>query len=379
MGGLIRNATLLGTADDRPDDRLDIRFGDGLIEEIGPQLPANGAREFDASGMIVSPALIDLHTHIYWGATSLGVRAEAVAARSGTGTFVDAGSAGAGNFAGFRTFIAEATALRAFAFLNISFAGIFGFGKTIMVGEGEIARLIDADTCLEIAGQNLDIVVGIKVRAGRKASGKNGTLAMETGRTVADKLGIPLMCHVDISPPSMSECLAYLRKGDILTHCSRPAPNSAVGDDGDIRPALREALDRGVLLDVGHGMGSYDFNVSRAMLEAGIAPHTISSDVHAQCIDGPAYDQLTTLNKMLTLGMPLKNAFAACTSAPAAIIGHPELGTLRPGTPADMAIFSWSDEPRRFVDSKGQSLMGKKHLECKGLFVAGEIIGPAQR
>ncbi len=372
---LISNGRLLSAVDNYHDAPLDIVVSDGVIKEIGTDLKSSSLPEIDAAGGIVSPALIDLHTHIYWGATSLGVNAEHVASRSGTGTFVDAGSAGAGNFLGFREFIAKNSDLRCFAFLNVSFAGIFGFGKSLMVGEGEIGRLLHEESCQQVAEQNRDLIIGIKVRAGKKAAGENGALAIEIGRRIAEKLDLPLMCHVDAHPPSIQQGLDYLQEGDLLTHCSKPGPNTVVDSHKNAIPELLKAIDRGVLLDIGHGMGGFDFEVCKIMLDLGIKPDTISSDIHAQSVDGPAFDQLTTLNKLIALGMPVVDGFTACTAKPAEIIGHSELGSLAIGTPADLAIFKWQSSPKTFVDAKGQTLDTKRHLICDRLMVAGNTIG----
>lgn len=372
---LIRNGNITCPDQGIDDTVMDVLIRDGVIEQIAPSIESTDVQVLDAKGHIVTPALIDLHTHIYWGATSLGVNAENVAHRSGTGTFVDAGSAGGGNFLGFREFIANRIDLRCFAFLNVSFAGIFGFSKKIMVGEGEIARLIDTEMCEQTARDNSDIIVGIKVRAGAHAAGENGALAIDVGRKVASKLNLPLMCHVDAYPPSISEGLAQLQKGDLLTHCSKPSPNSVLEEDGSILPALKKAIERGVLLDIGHGMGGFAFDTCERMLKLGIKPDTISSDIHALCVDGPSYDQLNTLNKLIALGMPMVNAIAACTINPAKVIRQDQLGSLKVGTPADISIFKWHHEQKTFIDAPGEELTTEKHLVCKSLFVAGKQIG----
>jgi dihydroorotase len=371
---IIRNGAVLSAVEGHDHAALDMIVIDGIIRDIGPSLSADGLPVIDAGGDIVSPALIDLHTHIYWGATSLGVNADQVARRSGTGTFVDAGSAGAGNFLGFREFIAKNSALRCFAFLNVSFAGIFGFSNNVMVGESEIARLLHAEECQRVADENRDLVVGIKVRAGKIAAGDNGARAIDIGRAISHELQMPLMCHVDASPPSIQDGLKQLIEGDLLTHCCKPSPNTVVESHGTVIPELLEAMDRGVLLDIGHGMGGFDFEICKLMLGLGINPDTISSDIHAMSIDGPAYDQLTTLNKLIALDMPVAEAFSACTSKPAEIIGRPGLGKLAVGSPADIAIFHWQDTPRTFVDARAQNLNTKRHLICQGLYVAGRAI-----
>src|SRR3546814_122082 len=151
----------------------DVSFAGGKVEAIGPGLsvkPSTVVR--NVTGKIVTPGLIDLHAHVYWGGTSLGVDPGAVAAASGTTTLVDAGSAGPGTFHGFRRFIVEPAPVRVLAYLNVSFAGIFAFGRTVMVGESQDLRLFDLVECARVAEANRDLIVGIKVRVGRTASGR---------------------------------------------------------------------------------------------------------------------------------------------------------------------------------------------------------------
>ncbi len=151
------------------DAVLDVAFADGKVAALGPDLGQDARKVRNVAGRIVNPGLIDMHSHVYWGGTSLGVDAEMIAKRSGTTTFVDAGSAGAGNFAGLRKFIVEPAAPRILAYLNISFPGIFAFSKTVMMGECEDLRLLDSRECVALAERNLDLIVGIKARVGARA------------------------------------------------------------------------------------------------------------------------------------------------------------------------------------------------------------------
>ena len=225
------------------------------------------------------PGLIDLHTHVYWGGTSLSVRPEPVARRSGATTLVDAGSAGPGNFHGFREFVIEPSAVRILPYLNISFAGIFAFSKSVMVGECSDVRLLDARACLEVAEQHRDLIVGIKVRVGRNTSEGYGVFPLELAVEVAEELALPVMAHIDFPPPRRRDMLERLRPGDVLTHCFRPFPN-APAVRGEPREEMLEARARGVLFDLGHGMGGFGFAATRPMLDAGFLPDVISSDVH---------------------------------------------------------------------------------------------------
>jgi dihydroorotase len=361
------------TFDARQPERADVAIGDGRIEAVGIIESLPGDRVHDASGMLVVPALTDIHTHIYWGGTSLGVKPEAVARRSGTGVFVDAGSAGAANFEGLKEFIFAPSPFHTFAYLNVSFPGIFGFSKRVMVGECEDARLLDVDACVEAAHRYPHEIVGIKVRAGRKAAGANGQLALETGLRVAETLGLPVMCHVDLSPPTIEEVMNQLRPGDIVTHCCRPDPNAPTRDGHVIEAAWR-ARERGVKFDIGHGMGGFSFRVCREMLADGFVPELISSDIHCLSVDGPAYDVLTTVNKLIALGVETEDALRAATQTPAATIGHPELGRIRVGDEANLALLKWSDEPWSFVDAESEHLPVTRRLTCEGLVVRGRAI-----
>src|SRR5258708_19809855 len=148
------------------DEIADIGFGDGKVAAVGSDLPLRGSEIIDARGLIVVPGLIDLHTHVYWGGTSLGIDAAELAPRSGTTTFVDAGSAGPGNFPGFRRHVIEPSPLRILPFLNVSFPGIFAFAATVMVGQAADLRLIDPRECVRVIAANRDLIVGVKLRAG---------------------------------------------------------------------------------------------------------------------------------------------------------------------------------------------------------------------
>src|SRR5436305_4019569 len=301
---ILKGGRVIDPANGR-DGIADIGFGDGRVAAVGSGLPLRGSEIVDARGLIVVPGLIDLHTHVYWGGTSLGVDAAELAPRSGTTTFVDAGSAGPGNFHGFRRHVIEPSPLRILPYLNVSFPGIFAFAATVMVGENTDLRLIDPRECVRVINANRDLIVGVKVRVGRNAGGNSGAAPLDMALEVAEEVGLPVMAHLDHPPPSRLEVLSRLRRGDILTHCFRPFPNAPVAPDGSVREEVQEARRRGVVFDIGHGSGSFGFATAEHMLEAGFLPDAISSDVHALSINGPAYDQIVTMGKFLALGLDL--------------------------------------------------------------------------
>ena len=359
------------------DRVLDVAFADGRVLALGEDLAVEGAEYRDVSGKIVTPGLIDLHTHVYWGGTSLGVDAEAFARQSGVTTCVDTGSAGPGNFPGFRKHVIEPSAVRILVYLHVSFAGIYAFSNRVMVGESHDIRLMAARDAVEVAEANRDVIIGIKVRIGRVASGPSGIAPLDVALQVADETGLPLMVHLDEPPPSYEAVIDRLRPGDVLTHCFRPFPNAPVTGNGKVRPAARAARERGVIFDIGHGKGSFAFKTARAMLAEGFKPDTISSDVHALCINGPAYDQVTTLSKLLCLGMPLDEVIAASTVNAAKALQRPELGSLKPGSAGDATMLTVQEGRFDYEDVVGEIYTGEKKIVSEGVVIAGRWWHPA--
>ena len=368
---ILRNGRVIDPSQ-KLDAVCDVAFTGGKVDRLGPRLePDPGTIVRDVSGLIVTPGLIDLHTHVYWGGTSLGIDAEAFCRTSGVTTAIDTGSAGPGNFAGFRKHVIEPSQVRILAYLHISHAGIYAFSNRVMVGESEELRMMDPIGAVEVANANRDVIVGIKVRVGRIASGNSGVAPLDIALQAAEESGLPLMCHIDQPPPSYEEVLALLRPGDVLTHAFRPFPNSPATQQGTIKREVLEARKRGVKFDIGHGKASFAFKTTRAMLANGFYPDTISSDVHALCIDGPAFDQVTTLSKFLCMGMPLSEVIAASTVNAAMALKRPELGSLKPGTVGDATILALEEGRFEYNDVVGETLIGDRKINSRGVVIAG--------
>ena len=353
------------------DETADIAFGDAKVTEIGHDLPAGHAETVDVRGMLVVPGLIDLHTHVYWGGTSLGVDATEVARRSGTTTFVDAGSAGPGIFHGFRRHVIEPSPLRIIPYLNVSFPGIFAVSAAVSVGECADLRLLDPRECMRVIRANRDLIAGVKVRVGRNAGGASGVAPLDIALEVAEETRLPVMAHLDNPPPSRLEVLARLRRGDILTHCFRPFPNAPVGEDGQIREEVLEARRRGVIFDIGHGSGSFGFRTAEKMLEAGFLPDVISSDVHAVSINGPAFDQLVTMSKFLCLGMEPTDVIRASTAVPATVLGRSDIGRLEIGAAGDATVLELAEGDFEYRDVLGEVRTGRRRFTARGIVAAG--------
>ena len=367
---ILRNGRVLdpGTGHDAV---ADIAFTAGKVAAIGPGLRGRAAR--DVSGCLVMPGHIDFHTHVYWGGTSISIDADRLARRAGTTTWVDVGSAGPGNFAGFRKHVIEPSQTRILAYLHVSHAGIFAFAPSVMVGESQDMRLMDTETCAAVARANPDLIRGIKVRVGANTSGANGIAPLYHALEAADRAGLPVMCHIDRPPPRYADVLAELRPGDTLTHCFKPCPTAPGHADGRGRDACWQARERGVIFDIGHGKGSFDFTVAEAMLAGGFPPDIISSDVHVLCIDGPAYDNMETMSKFLCLGMPLRDIVRAVTAAPASVLRRPDLADLSVGSTGDATVMRLEEGRFTFADVSGQTRTGTQRFALDSVVVAGSL------
>jgi dihydroorotase len=349
---------------------LDVAINDGRIVAVAAGLDPASAREvIDATGGIVTPGLIDLHTHVYWGATYWGIEADPVAARTGVTTWLDVGSSGSYSWPGFRRFIAEPSRSRIFALLNLSSIGL-------IAPTWEFANLdyCDLDLAATIVDANRDLILGIKARIDSNTTRGVGIRALELARELADRVELPLMVHIGNGPPTIDEVAELLRSGDILTHCFTGGNMRIVDDAGVPHAAIMDLRRRGLIFDIGHGAGSFSYKTAEAMLEAGVMPDVISSDIHQMAIQGPMFDLPTTLSKFLNLGMTLPDVIERATSRPAAAMRRPDLGTLKPGSVADVALFRLEEGDYVFRDVQMTPRRGNQRLINTLTMIDGEVL-----
>ena len=337
--------------------QIDVAVRDGRIAGTGPALPRDARTVVDVTGRVVTPGLVDLHTHV--GAGYWGIDPDPIAWYTGVTTWVDAGSAGAYTLTGPD----PGSAVRRPILLNISAVGLSG--RT-----GECRDLVncDVDQAIETVLRNRDRIRGIKVRIDSDTVGANGVEPLRRALTAAAACGLPVMAHIGTAPPAVDEVLGLLRPGDIVTHC-------ASGIASPLGAAAGAAHARGVLFDIGHGSGGFAFDVVEAQLAAGMRPHTISTDLHARSVYGPAFDLPTTMAKLLAVGVPLAEVIAAVTVNPARALGL-DAGTLERGAPADLAVFAVEEGSFELVDAHRQVRRSPLRLVNEATYVAGRLLSP---
>ena len=379
---LIRNANALDAGSGLSGKR-DIGIRYGLIEAIEPMIaPERAQRVMDAGGKLVTPGLIDLHCHTYPYGSAIGIPADELVAHQCTTTVVSAGDAGANNFAAFRRFIVPASRTRQFAFVHIAIAGLAGFP----VPELFNIDYAQPEAAARAVAENADIVLGVKVRMSENVIARHGLEPLKRAIKACELSGVPakIMSHIGgVSDAAlMSQILDLLRPGDVLTHCYSGAPNMAgmgtnIVQDGKLLPAALAAKKRGVIFDIGHGGGSFDYTIAEAAIAQGCPPDTISSDVHVVSGNTPGMPYLPwVMSKLIGLGFTLPEVVSMATAAPARVISRiPKHGTLQVGAPADLSILEIVEGPVSFVDTRNNTRQGKVFLRPAGTVVAGVAFG----
>ncbi len=375
---LIRNGRLIDPAR-AIDEPMDVAFHAERVAAVSKSMPeAKAAETIDATGLIVTPGMIDLHVHVYEGVSHYGIPADPTCLARGVTTAVDAGSAGAATFPGFRRYIIEASATRLFALLNISRIGmVSGAELDPPVGELDDLRHLSVPAAVRCVEKNRDVILGIKIRlsANLAADGKNELQGLKLAREAADATGLPVMIHTPNSSLGLPAILSEMRGGDILTHCFHAHKSGILDPNGTVLTEVHQAIERGVLLDVGHGKGSLGFEIARAAMKQGILPHTISSDLHRYNLHGPVFDLATTISKFLHLGLELPDAMSRVTSTPATVIKMAnELGTLAVGAVGDAAIFRLMEGRRPLVDTTGRVEEVRRWIEPVTVIKAGRVV-----
>ena len=356
------------------DAVMDVAVADGKIAAVRPDInPADGRTIVDASGLYVTPGLIDNHVHVFattgmkdaWAGDN-SVLPDGFSFRSGVTTMVDAGSSGWRNFEDFRNRVIDRARTRVFAMLNI-----VGLGMATDVPEQNLHDM-DAKATADMALKHRDVVVGIKSAHYQGPEWTSVDRAVEAG-TIAK---LPVMVdfgYFRTERPYYELVTKRLRPGDISTHMFR-GPVPYVDENGKLLDYLKQARARGVLFDVGHGGGSFVFRNAVPAVQQGFHPDTISTDLHTGSMNGAMIDMLTTMSKLLVMGVPLQDVIRQSTANPAKAIQHPELGHLGVGADADIAVLRVMQGSFRYADASRGILEGDRRLICEMTLKGGSVV-----
>ncbi|MCE9886579.1 amidohydrolase/deacetylase family metallohydrolase [Obesumbacterium proteus] len=348
---------------------VDIAVKEGKIAALGSlEHNATAARTIDLQGRyFLSAGWIDSHTHCYPSSPIYNDEPDLVGVSSGVTSVVDAGSTGADDIDEFYR-LTRSAKTNVFAFLNISRIGL--------LRQNELGDMNDIDDVLahKAIRAHQGFVVGIKARMSSSVVQQNGIQPLVRAKEIqANNGGLPLMVHIGNNPPNLDDIADLLTQGDIITHCYNGKPNRILTPEGELRSAVKRALDRGVLLDVGHGSASFSFDVAEVAIAQGIYPHTISSDIYCKNrIKGPVYSLAYVMSKFLLVGLSLPQIINCVTANAAQALRLPNKGRLAVGCDADFTIFDVLEQAQVFADSEQQSRSGQTLILPLAAIVAGQ-------
>lgn len=356
--------------------RRDVGIRNAVIVALDAAIPDARAKQvLDAKGKLVLPGLIDMHAHVFPQVSAIGLPADELVPYTATTTYVSAGDAGANTFSAMKHNVIAQARSRIFAFVHISSIGLAGFP----VGEMLNIDYADIDKAAKTIAENPDLVLGVKVRETLEVVGTNALEPLKRAIAACERSGVRgarVMCHIGNAPGDLSALLDLLRPGDILTHSYSGSGNNTV-KDGKVLAAALAAKRRGVIIDVGHGGGSFDYTVAEPAIAQGLTPDTLGSDLHAASGNTPGMPYLPwVMSKFLNLGFTLEQVVSMATANPAKVIGKVDkLGTLQLGAPADVSILELVEQSVEFVDTRNNTRKGKAYLKPAHTVRAGRPFG----
>ena len=355
---------------------MDIAITDGTITATGTGLmPDPGVSVTDFAGAFLSPAWVDMHTHVFWGGCDIGIQPHVVGVATGVPILVDAGSAGEAIFHGFREYIVKSARERIISFLNV---GTIGLVATNRIPEIRTMNDIDPGLVIKTVEENREFITGLKVRLLKNIDLAPDVHPLKMGKKLSRVLKLPIMTHVGQGLPLVEDVLDMLDEGDIFSHCFQGKPACGLSDDERSIAAARRALERGVALDIGHGAGSFAYRVGRKCVELGILPTTIGTDVHDWNSNGPVWDLSIVMSKMLAIGIDFAKVVDGVTVAPRSLLRMDE-AKLQAGGQAEFTLFTMEDSEIEVPDAYGESLCLTRRFMPKAVFWKGELSGAASR
>jgi dihydroorotase len=355
------------------DAPLDVAIANGKIAKIAAGIDASeGERNIDARGRVVTPGLIDIHAHIYEHGVGNGLDPDLAGVRSGVTTIVDGGSAGSANYEGFHENIVGTAKTRVLANLHIAQTGL------AVNPEARDANDVSIDDTIAVASRYKGEIIGIKIRACGPALATMGMDYIHAALIAARESNVRLMVHIgdpqwNVDPTITARLLPLLRADDLITHLYTGAPGKVLDANRNVLPELVDAQARGVVFDPAHGRFNMSFEVAKRMMEQGILPDSISTDITKPGRMSVVKSMTHVMSKFLALGFSLNDVISMSTFVPAGFIGMQEdLGTLAEGTTADIAILSIEQGKWTYDDALGVSLAGEIALQPILTFKGGE-------
>ncbi len=347
------------------DGIVDVGVRNGRIETLKVNLsPADAVEVLDATGRIVTPGLVDIHAH-----PRPGELPPERCLAAGVTTVVDAGSRGANGIQDMID-VSNKAPNRVRVLINVSRLG------NVTEGPGELTDLknVDVEAAREAVRAHRDVIVGVKARLSRTIAGDHDLEGLRLAQEITRPFGIPVMIHIGDTVSPLPAILALMRPGDIVSHMYSPPPHGILDDNGRILPEVREARRRGVLFDVGNGRnGHITWEVAERALQQDFPPDTISSDLNGAGLTDQVFDFPNVLSKFLLLGMSLDQVIARGTiNSAKSLPGLKGLGTLRPGSIADIAILELASGDFEFVDNLSAKRTGHQKLFPRGVVVKGK-------
>ena len=341
----------------------DVAFKDGRVAAVAPDLSSeSAARVIDGSGNLVIPGLIDIHGHYAFGLHPRDVDPDVVCTANGITTCVDAGSTGWINFRGLRRYVIDQVDTRVFAFVHLSAMGSV-VTSVLPIPDMEDFRLAREEETIRCIQENRDVVLGVKIRltpSGTTAA--NAVPAMEMARRICDQTGAKIMVHVMETPLPMAQLFRFLKPGDIATHAFHGDTHTILDPEGQLLPEALDAYNSGIVFDTGSAARHCSLEVSRAAVDQGMLPHTISTDRTVPRPNSFNYNLHQHMSTFLALGMPLAEVIRSVTSNPAAVVGRNDIGTLKPGAIGDAAVIALEDGDFRFEDGLGNNLRASRQF-----------------
>ena len=355
------------------DAQLDVAIEDGRIAALRQGIAeSESVRSIDARGRLVVPGLIDVHTHLFEHGTAIGTGPDLAGVRSAVTTAVDAGSGGSATYDGFRRLVIPNAHTRIFSMLHL------GRGGLAFAPEIRDAQDVDMDGIIATVERHRDTIIGIKVRAVGPAVSAMGVELIRLARQAAAETRTRVMVHIGdpqyrVEPPLTQRLLPLLEPGDIVTHMYTGALGKVLNGQNKVLPEMLEARDRGVVFDVGHGRFNFNFESAQRLLDQGVVPLTVSTDMTTPGREGVVKSMTHIMNKFLALGFSLTDVVRMATYEPAGIVGmQQELGTLAEGTTADVTILEQVTGDWTYTDSQDETLRGTTALQPVLCFKGGE-------